>query len=273
MKCSKIVLAAVVLCLACQIRLAISQENPFVRFTVSGMFSNADKAQLSGWFIVNEENGAVVRADLYHGSHELSTLSVAPGPDYVTLGLVNSRGDIMHLFLMAPGNDGSLAGYTGGKICSNVDIHCGMYESSFFGGFVSYDTEDVLYEGSVSNGARLPMVGIAVKPHGEGPALINPRSHSLSPIAILSDRQFDATTDADTQSLTFGPTGTEQSIVSCDKDGRDINNDGLPDLICHFNPRLTQFLPWESLGIVIGKTMKGSPFVGTERVLVKPIAK
>jgi len=272
MKRSKIALAAVVLCLACQIKLAISQENPFVKFTVSGTFSNADKAPLSGWFIVNEENGAVVRADLFHGSHELSTLRVATGPSYVTLGLVNSRGDIMNLFLVAPGNDGSLAGYTGGDLCT-ANLVCGGYASSYFGGYVSYDTEDVLYEGSVSNGAPLPRVRIAIKPHGQGPAPINPRSHSLSTIAILSDRQFDATTDVDTQFLTFGPTGTEQSIVSCDKDGRDINNDGLPDLICHFNPRLTQFLSSESLGIVIGKTIQGSPFVGTEKVIVKRLAK
>ncbi len=52
--------------------MATAQDNPFVEFRVSGTFLNTNvKATSSGWFIVNEENGQVIRADFFHGSTEL----------------------------------------------------------------------------------------------------------------------------------------------------------------------------------------------------------
>jgi len=276
MKSSRIAFGAVLLALACQVPKTISQENPFVKFTVSGTFDNSDKLALSGWFIVNENNGLVVRADLFHGSAEFASLPVGQGQEGgdFFLSQSNSHLDTLNLIFPAPGNDGSLAGYTGGVICSNLYSVCPGVESSFFDGQMhSYYGEDLVYVGSISKAGHVPSVRISIKPHGEGPALIDPRSHSLSTIAIISTGQFDAVTDVDTTSLTFGPTGLEQSITSCNKDGRDVNGDRVPDLICHFNPRLTQFLPSESLGILVGKTTQGTPIVGFERVAVMPMGK
>jgi len=253
--------------------MAIPQKNPFVQFKVSGSFNNSEKASLSGWFIVNGNNGHVVRADIFHGARALASLPItelAWGGDY-SLYLSNSQHDTLSLIFAAPNNDGSLADYRGGDICSNLSLDCEGFESVFFGGYVSYETEDLVYVGSISNAGPVPIVGIAIKPHGDGTALINPRSHVLSTIAIISSRKFDALAEIDTQALTFGPTGTEQSITSCDKGGRDVNNDQVPDLICHFNSRLTRFLPSESLGILVGKTLQGSPFIGLEKVVVKPL--
>ena len=213
----------------------------------------------------------VARTDFFHGSSEFRTSSAeAVSGDVFELVSRNTAGDILNLLFVAPNNGGSLAGYKGGLVCSNVDPLCGGSQSSFSAGYISLETEDLVYVGAVVKAGPVPMVRIAIRSHGEGPALIDPRSHLLSTIAVISIRHFDALTDVDTQFLTFGPTGIEQSITSCDKDGRDVDNDGVPDLICHFNPRLTQFLPSESLGILIGKTIQGSPFAGTVRVQIKP---
>lgn len=268
---------AMLLALGCLASSATSQDNSFVRFDVSGTFLNYQPpAHLSGWFVVNEDNGKVVAADLFHGNTELSSgLISTQGPaNAFWFWVSDAANDILNIQIMAPGNDGSLAGYTGGPLCSasfGIGNECGYSDSSFFDGQIpGYFGEDQVYVGSVSEPRPLPTVRIMLKRHGQGPVPIDPHSHSLGTIAILSDRQFDAVTGIDALFLTFGPTGTERSITSCEKDGRDVNNDGFPDLICHFNPRLTEFLPSESLGILLGKTVQGSPFVGTEKVIVRP---
>lgn len=269
MSSSRILLAALVLPLATQIPIASSQHNPFIEFSVSGTFlnrpNNEPAATLSGWFIVNQSNGMVVRADFYHGNTELPILSNAKkqSTDVFWLHATNTAGDYLNVLLVAPQNDGSLAGYTGGALCNGSYPSWCLLDSSHpeYGGIGSnfnvlyggYSTNDDLYSGSVTKSGLVPTVKLVLKSHGNGPTHIDPRSHLLGMIAILSERQFDAITDVDTKSLTFGPTGTEQSIVTCDNDGRDVNNDGVPDLICHFNPRLTQFLPSESLGVLIDR--------------------
>ena len=279
MRSSRIAVA-ILLGLGCLASSAASQGNSFVRFDVSGTFLNWPNGQppmhLSGWFVVNEDNGRVVAADLFHGKTELSSgLISTQGPsNSFWFWVSNAANDILSMELVAPGNDGSLAGYTGGPLCSasfGIGTECGYSDSSFFDGQLpGYSGEDQVYVGSVSNARPVSTVRIMLKAHGQGSAHIDPNSHSSGTIAVLSDRQFDAVTGIDTLFLTFGPTGTERSITSCERNGLDVNNDGIPDLICHFNPRLTQFLPSESLGILLGKTVQGSPFVGTEKVIVRP---
>jgi hypothetical protein len=273
-------IAGALLALGCLASSAMSQENSFLRFDVSGTFLNwpngQSPAHLSGWFVVNEDNGKLVAADLFHGKTELSGgLISSQGPaNSFWFWVSDAANDVLSMEIVAPGNDGSLAGYMGGPLCSasfGIGTECGYSDSSFFDGQISgYYGVDQVYVGSVNKPRRVPTVRIMLKRHGQGPAPIDPRSHSLGTIAILSDRQFDAVTGVNTLSLTFGPTGMERSITSCERDGRDVNNDGFPDLICHFNPRLTEFLPSESLGILLGKTVQGSPFVGTEKVIVRP---
>jgi len=73
--------------------------------------------------------------------------------------------------------------------------------------------------------------------------------------------------------LTFGATGAEQSLAFCGKDGEDINGDRLPDLVCHFYTRSTGFIPTDTVGVLLGKTMQGSPILGLEKIVVKPIGK
>ena len=45
-----------------------------------------------------------------------------------------------------------------------------------------------------------------------------------------------------TGSLTFGHSGDEKSLAFCDPGGQDVNGDGLPDLVCHFDNQLAALL-------------------------------
>ena len=72
---------------------------------------------------------------------------------------------------------------------------------------------------------------------------IDPNSKGTVLVAILSRPGFDATVKVDTSTLTFGHSGTEQSFVGCEKNSRDVNRDGLPDLICRFNIPQAGFQP------------------------------
>lgn len=89
-------------------------------------------------------------------------------------------------------------------------------------------------------------------------------------VAILSTAAFDASTQVDTSSLTFGHTGSEPSLDSCRRDARDVNGDGLNDLVCSFTVRAGGFIPGDTQAILRGKTLSGTPFVGSAPVHVVP---
>jgi hypothetical protein len=81
-------------------------------------------------------------------------------------------------------------------------------------------------------------------------------------VAILSGSGFDAT-QVDTTSLTFGRIGSEASLDSCDTNRQDINGDGLNDLVCRFVIREGGFVPGDTQAVLHGKTLSGTPFVGS----------
>ena len=87
-------------------------------------------------------------------------------------------------------------------------------------------------------------------------------------VAILSRPGFDATVRVDTSTLTFGHTGTEQSFVECEKNSRDVNGDGLADLVCRFNIQQASFQPGDSRGILLFDDLDGSPFEGIDSVKI-----
>ena len=99
---------------------------------------------------------------------------------------------------------------------------------------------------------------------------INAGSHGKIPVAILSTATFNAVTDVDASSLTFGRTGNEQSLAFCDTGGEDVNGDGLPDLVCHFETQSTGFQAGDTLGILMGKTVQGATIVGQEAIVIVP---
>ena len=113
-------------------------------------------------------------------------------------------------------------------------------------------------------------VGIDIKPGGE-PNSINPQSKGTVPVAILSAADFNALAQLNRSSLKFGRTGQEASLQSCDRRGQDVNGDGLADLVCHFKTRATGFETGDAVGVLRGKTISGSPFIGRDSVhIVSP---
>jgi 6-phosphogluconolactonase (cycloisomerase 2 family) len=112
-------------------------------------------------------------------------------------------------------------------------------------------------------------VAIDIKP-GSFPNSINPKSRGKIPVAILSTSSFDAPNRVDTTSLTFGDTGDETSLAFCDSNSEDVNRDGLPDLVCHFNTQQTGFKGGDKQGTLKGKTLDGTHIVGTDSVNIVP---
>lgn len=113
-------------------------------------------------------------------------------------------------------------------------------------------------------------VEIEIKAPASPPVPVNPRSGGKIPVAILSTLSFNAVTQVDTSSLTFGHAGNEASLAFCDTDGEDVNGDGLPDLVCHFNTRQTGFVAGDANAVLKGKTATGTPLQGSEAIRTVP---
>jgi len=116
------------------------------------------------------------------------------------------------------------------------------------------------------------IVPIDIKP-GSDPNSINPKSKGKIPVALLSTQEFHAPEKINKDSLTFGPTGDEDSLAFCNKRGEDINGDGLKDLVCHFYTEDTEFLCGDTEGVLKGMTTDGTPIEGRDSVRIVPCKK
>ncbi len=106
-------------------------------------------------------------------------------------------------------------------------------------------------------------VSIDIRP-GEFPNNINRKSRGKVCVAILSTGDFDAATQVDRSSLTFGSTGDESSLAHCGS--ADVNSDGLSDLRCYFSTQLSRFNANDAVGILKGQTVTGTEIRGTDAV-------
>lgn len=111
-------------------------------------------------------------------------------------------------------------------------------------------------------------VNIAIKP-GSAIAPINLGSRGKIPVAILSSPIFDAVSKLDKSTLTFGRTGFENSLASCDAPV-DVNGDGLLDQVCHFKTQSTGFQRDSTEGILRGKTVDGLTVEGRHPIRIVP---
>ena len=112
-------------------------------------------------------------------------------------------------------------------------------------------------------------INIDIKP-GSSTSPINLKSQGKIPVAILSTKFFDAPTNVDTKSLTFGHTGDEKSLAFCDSTPQDVNGDGLPDLVCHFTTQQTGFQIGDTVGVLKGATTSLIPIEGKDVVTIVP---
>ena len=103
----------------------------------------------------------------------------------------------------------------------------------------------------------------------QGPAaVINPKSHGKIRVAILSSATFNAPSQVDMHSLTFGHSGTEQSLAYCEMHSHDVNHDRFPDLVCSFYTQKTNFQTGDTIGMLKGVLLDTTPIQGTESVKI-----
>lgn len=115
------------------------------------------------------------------------------------------------------------------------------------------------------------IVGIDIRP-GNRQNNINLYGKGWIEVAIRSTREFNAPVQVDKHTLTFGRTGDEQSLAFCG-DARDVNWDRRKDMICYFDPQLTDFQCGDRAGILKGKLTKksgGKSIKGADWVTLRP---
>jgi hypothetical protein len=115
-------------------------------------------------------------------------------------------------------------------------------------------------------------INIEIKPGSDEFAPVNPKSKGNIPVALLSSAQFDAL-KVKRDTVTFGGTGDERSLLRCGKEGTDVNGDGRMDLICQFDNQLADFDPGDLAGIVRGYSEDGRRFEGRGLLKVVPRTK
>jgi Tol biopolymer transport system component len=111
------------------------------------------------------------------------------------------------------------------------------------------------------------LLPIDIRPGGT-PNPVNPRSQGVIPVALLSTATLDAATAVDQASITFGASGDEASRARCTTE--DVNGDGLPDLLCHFNTPATGFRSGDTVGILRARTVDGVALEGRDSVVIVP---
>jgi len=143
-----------------------------------------------------------------------------------------------------------------------------------------YDGGQMAWGGTSSNGSytltvtgasemqSVIQINIEIKPGSRTFAPINPKSKGAVPVALLSSDAFDAL-QVDVTSLTFGAAGDEPSLMKCAKEGKDVNHDGRPDLLCHFDNEVAGFGPDSLEGVLMG-TIEGKQFEGHGLLKVTP---
>ena len=98
--------------------------------------------------------------------------------------------------------------------------------------------------------------------------VINPKSRGKIRVAILSSATFNAPALVDMHSLTFGHSGTEQSLAYCETHPHDVNHDHFSDLVCRFYTQKTNFQKGDTIGILKGALLDKTPIQGTDSVKI-----
>jgi hypothetical protein len=98
--------------------------------------------------------------------------------------------------------------------------------------------------------------------------VFNLKSKGVIPVAVLSSEHFDAT-KIDPQTVRFGKNGIEAAEVHKIIHIEDVNNDGISDVVLHFNVVDTQLDSSATYGWLTGATLDGEPLKGNAAVSVK----
>lgn len=113
---------------------------------------------------------------------------------------------------------------------------------------------------------ELVWIPLDIKPDSD-PNSLNVGRPGLVSVALLSTADLSTPIEVDRTSLRFGPTGTEAQVVRCGEP-EDANGDGLFDLVCKFSLSDARSRIGDTVGIVTGVLMDGTPFMGADRVRI-----
>ncbi|MGB2933812.1 MAG: hypothetical protein WBB91_00825 [Nostocoides sp.] len=100
------------------------------------------------------------------------------------------------------------------------------------------------------------------------PSSVNISKSGVLPFAILATAEFDPLADVDIDSLTYGVTGSEDSVIRCAPGGEDVNDDGLLDLVCHADTTATKITCTTTVLHLHGVLTSGEEFVSQDNVKV-----
>ena len=194
------------------------------------------------------------------------TLIDFPGAPWTNVYGINDFGTVVGTYGDAVGNYHSFL-YSGGNF-TPIDFPGATSRTVAFGinnsnEIVGYYIDATGWHGFVATPIYQVVIDI-------NPNHINPKSNGELSVAILSTSDFDAPSQVDQNSLTFGSTGEEASLAYCNPKEKDINRDGLKDLLCHFYTQNADFQCGDTEGILKGKTMQGKPIKGSDSVRIGP---
>jgi len=90
-------------------------------------------------------------------------------------------------------------------------------------------------------------------------------------VAILGDEDFAPLSRIDMDSIRFGRTGTEESLLLCLRHEMDLNRDGFRDLACFFRAKETGIQPGDTEAILRTHTVDGTLLIGGDTIQVREL--
>jgi hypothetical protein len=185
------------------------------------------------------------------GHQDLATANIGPGSEPGTVSILLGRGDGT---FQAP-QDFEVRGPA-------FAITAGDFNSDGQPDLATASRTDNTVSILINNTFTPIVVTIDIKP-GNFPNRINPRSHGVIPVAILTTSMFDATM-VDPLSVKFGPKGATEAH------GRghieDADGDGDLDLVLHFRTQETGITCGATSASLTGETLNGQPITGSDSI-------
>jgi hypothetical protein len=122
---------------------------------------------------------------------------------------------------------------------------------------------------SMSVTEKVATVALDIKP-GSDPNCFNINGHGVIPVAILGSATFDVTV-IDLTTLSFAGLeirmkGNNSPLCGVD----DTNDDGILDLVCHFEDEPSSWLPDDGEATLTGMMFDGTVFQGTDSICIVP---